>query len=237
MKNLTLAELKQHCKENGIKKYSSLNKEELIKYIAKHTKLTQKGGYNCLTENDRLLLKDKLSLLYIIYMYLRGTDSTKIKEIGYIFTKLLEYLYESITKCTNTTSDSYKDIIDFLYIISIKINFINLKKTLEYKYCTFLYTKLVGKTVCFSDIKPEPFFTLEIPLTPFQIKIFEDIAGVVMYGYMKEYFEGQYGNNYKKYNIMALPKELTNADITFIKEKKIFSDIYLDKFKTLQMLK
>jgi len=50
MKNLTLAELKQHCKENGIKKYSSLNKEELIKYIAKHTKLTQKGGnYSQLT--------------------------------------------------------------------------------------------------------------------------------------------------------------------------------------------
>ena len=45
LKNLTLTELKSYAKEKNIKKYSKLNKEELINYIINYKKII-KGGAN-----------------------------------------------------------------------------------------------------------------------------------------------------------------------------------------------
>jgi hypothetical protein len=57
-KKLTLQELKSICKKNHIKRYSSLNKDNLIKIIKKNLKSRKKmkGG-----NNGYILTKDKLS--------------------------------------------------------------------------------------------------------------------------------------------------------------------------------
>jgi hypothetical protein len=72
MKKLTLVELKQYCKESGIKKYSTLNKEELVNYIAKHTKLTQKGG------NHSQLTPEQLTQYEIYYKFLDFSIKCKL---------------------------------------------------------------------------------------------------------------------------------------------------------------
>jgi len=142
------AELKSYCKENGIKNYSTLNKQELIKYILQY----QKGGLVYTIIDKIELCAEKINLLFYIYEKLSTIlilYKPKRKPIIYLKTQLIAYctkLYIFIhsNRISNSKIDSIKGM---LYSVACYLDDNPLKNMLEKEYHCFLsvFTKHVGK--------------------------------------------------------------------------------------------
>ena len=121
MNKLNLKELKNICRKNSIKKYSSLNKGELVKYIEKMKKI-KVGG----TNPNELLNKNKL-------LELLNTDEeglTKLKKLDL-----------SNHKITNIEPNTFNQLSNIEYLIlshnkikNIKPNTFNGLSNLKYLY-------------------------------------------------------------------------------------------------------
>jgi hypothetical protein len=122
LSKLTLVELKSYSKENGIKKYSTLNKEELVNYILKYKKVIQKAG------NNQLIYQLIDLNRYYLGLTLKNIDaafqlySAKMKLYNNIYVALV-YIIKGKSAFTNiqfledTTSAIYM-IRKILYEIS-----------------------------------------------------------------------------------------------------------------------
>jgi Leucine-rich repeat (LRR) protein len=100
-KKLTVKELKNICKKNGIKGYSLLNKEDLIKHIKKNLKRKMKGGLRITNNGKKEFILDRSKLLEILKI-----DEKSLKEI-----KAIDLSDEKI-QITEIEKNTFKGLIN-----------------------------------------------------------------------------------------------------------------------------
>ena len=133
-KTKTLLQLKNICKKNNIKNYSSLNKEELIKYLTKNLS-KMKGGNEIIL--DRSTLLDILNcteedLINLTEIELYNNEIMKIEKGTFRKLYNLKTLILSNNILTEIEEDNFSDLIN-LNVLMLNDNNITLIKDSSFK--------------------------------------------------------------------------------------------------------